>query len=152
MSERQNAISRGVKGDEKLEVIACKAIKDIPIGEQLTINYGHCSNHHLLQKYGFTVPENPHAKVPFYPEINTEKQIVSQEFELKHKLYQKLDIPMFNSTYYFYQKKFDINMLVAYRIAMLTSEMVDTLTFDHIWNTEDFKAPLSKTHEELVLN
>jgi len=110
------------------------------------------TNSHLLQKYGFTVRENPNAKVTFIPQMAIDQMFLNQEKELKDKLYERKEIPRMDDIFYFYEKKFDANILASLRIAFLTTDMVNSMTFDHIWNHETFKSPLSSTQEEIVLN
>ena len=50
--------------------VELKAIRDIKKNEQLTVSYGSLPNSHLIQKYGFTLEDNPEKKIimnlPFY--------------------------------------------------------------------------------------
>ena len=78
--------------------------------------------------------------------------LLDQEIELKHKLYEHKGIQDYRGAWYVYENKFDINLLKTLRIALLTTEMVEQLTFDHLWNHETFDEPLSRTHEHVVLN
>lgn len=125
---------------------------DIPIGEQLFINYGEMGNLHLLQKFGFTLPDNPYSRVPFYYNAKKYAEMMGEEIELKFRLYQHTGISHFMHGFMFYKNKFDINIMKSLRIAFLTSDMVRELTLDHLWNHETFENPISSTQEEVILN
>jgi len=84
--------------------------------------------------------------------MKLEAELINQESELKKKLYEKTGIPSFENVFYFYEKKFDVNLLYSMRIALLTSDIVNKMTFEHLWEFETFKDPISLTQEELILN
>jgi hypothetical protein len=115
------------------------------------ISYGKLSNYHLLQKYGFTEINNPYANVPLYASWNSEASLITQESQLKMKLYEKTGIPHFMNTFNLYDNKFDPNILASLRIAFLTTDMVDSMTFEYLMEKEDFKKPLLITQEEIIL-
>ena len=105
-----------------------------------------------MQKYGFTIKDNPHSKISFEPYDLWDMSLVNQESKFKRKLFEKTGIADIQGLYHFYEKKFDANILACLRIAFLTSDMVDKFTFEHLWEKETFREPLSSTQEELVLN
>jgi len=63
-SQEPNCVFNGFH--HKLEdesYVVLQTLREIRKGEQLTINYGNLPNSHLIQKYGFTVRDNPRKKV-----------------------------------------------------------------------------------------
>ena len=107
-------------------------------------------NLHLLQKFGFTLPDNPYSRVPFYFNPKKYAGMMADEMELKIRLYQERGIPNFMYGFCFYKNKFDINIMKSLRVAFLTSDIVKELTFDHIWHHETFEEPISSTQEEII--
>ena len=138
--------------DQSLEMLVWKSVKDIPIGEQLFVSYGNLSNYHFLQKYGFTLDNfNSLQKFPLYFKFLDYKSIVDDQMELKFKLGQHKKIEDYRGLHYLYDNKFDMNLLKSLRIAFLTSDLINQLTFEHLWNHETFDKPLSIPQEETIL-
>jgi len=49
---------------ESESFVVVKAIKDIPKGEELTLNYGNMNNLDYLMRYGFVNQVNPYNDLP----------------------------------------------------------------------------------------
>ncbi len=71
------------KQGKKHEYLRLRAIKEIPIGEQLLISYGDWANLHLTMKYGFTLPNNPNNVVMINGKFFNSRNIVFEENPFK---------------------------------------------------------------------
>jgi hypothetical protein len=95
---------------EDQSYIVLKAIREIEREEQLTVSYGDLSNLHMIQKYGFTLKENPNnvvnLSIPYYHAANS----VNEERKVKEDLLHKLGLPGYNNQNFnlqLYANRFD---------------------------------------------
>jgi hypothetical protein len=95
--------------------------------------------------------DNQYNSVPFYATFPEENMLISQEKELKFNLYKKTGIQNYLMAFRLFDNKIDPNFLASFRIAFLSTDMINKMTFDHVYNHETFKNPLSKTQEEIIL-
>lgn len=74
--------------------IVIEAIKDIEPGEQMLMSYGNLPNSHLIQKYGFTLPDNPIKQSIVRLPWRDYNPLLFEEHSLKSEISKKLKIPL----------------------------------------------------------
>jgi len=74
--------------------ISLSAAREIETGEQLFLSYGNLSNMHFIQKYGFTVKENPNNSISSSANFFDYQNVVSEERKLKEDISANLGLPM----------------------------------------------------------
>lgn len=65
--------------------VVLQSIRDIEPGEQLRISYGSLPNSHFVQKYGFTLPDNPEKKVIMHMPYREYESLAYEEMNLKQE-------------------------------------------------------------------
>ena len=63
-----------------------QAIRDISENEQLFVNYGNIGNTHLIQKYGFTLEDNPYNSISHTFPMGDFSRYIYEELTLKKTL------------------------------------------------------------------
>ena len=63
--------------------VMLQALRDIEKDEQLFVSYGNLGNTHLIQKYGFTVENNPNNSLSCTFPFHEYESILFEELELK---------------------------------------------------------------------
>jgi SET domain-containing protein len=72
--------------------VILQALKDIEAGEQLVINYGNLPNTHLVQKYGFTLKDNPEKKLLTSIPFRELEEFTYEEHKLKSEVANSLGL------------------------------------------------------------
>ena len=104
--------------------IELQAIRDIAKDEQLCISYGDLPNSHLIQKYGFTLADNPQKKLVLNAPFYEYESVSYEEKDLKTKLAKELGIQFVQSGLQnatFYNDKLPLDVLRQLRLSFVTS-------------------------------
>jgi hypothetical protein len=90
--------------------VMLRALRDIEPEEQLLMSYGPLANCHLLQKYGFTVKDNPNNRQMISSHLKDYQHYTYEEADLKKEIIEKLGVmvsPPGIFTFDLYLDKFD---------------------------------------------
>jgi len=87
------------------------------------MSYGDLSNSHFLQKYGFTLQDNPNNKTVVRTHMREYEKYLFDETALKQEISQKLNIQISSHlSYELYMNRFDQSILQRLRLIFLTSK------------------------------
>eukprot|EP00347_Sterkiella_histriomuscorum_P016609 403352531 len=133
--------------------IIIQAIQDIQENEQLYQSYGNLSNTHLIQKYGFTLEQNPNNMIQHSFPFGSFERYTYEEQQLKRKLSQQFKIPINEQRFMgsFYSNRFNQDMFKTLRLGFLASQNIidrrGTETF--INDVGDMSKPFDPSNEQL---
>lgn len=74
--------------------VVIEALQDIEPGSQLLMSYGNLANTHLIQKYGFTLPDNPIKQSMVRLPWRDYNALLFDEQTLKKEISTNLRIPL----------------------------------------------------------
>ena len=103
-----------------------KSLRDIGENEQITISYGDLPNTHLIQKYGFVLPENSNKKVSAHLPYREWQALLYEEEKLKVEISKKQRIPLTAGgvNCEFMNDRFSKETLRKLRLGFMTSKML----------------------------
>lgn len=136
---------------KKTPTVELEALRKIDIGEQLLINYGNYSNISLLQKFGFTVPNNPYNSLQMTPKYHEEQYFISEEAQFKKQLLEHHQIEASLFTPQLQLDKFDPNIIKSLRVMMLRGDMILSIGKEKLLQT-DFSKPVNDLLEYAIKN
>ena len=124
--------------------VLLQAVKEISPGEQLCMSYGHVPNSHLVQKYGFSIHDNPLkqsiVRIPFHDHMG----LLYEEAQIKKEIAIQCQIPINPEqlTSVLYNDRMDGSMLRQLRLSFLTSQSIINLGGGEAMRQKDFKQPI----------
>lgn len=134
--------------------VILQSIKPIAKGDQITISYGSdLANTHLIQKYGFVMPENPVKKLITNLPFHDYETIAYEETPLKMEVSQKYGIPYSQNGIHnavFYSQKFPQEVLRQIRLSFLTSRQLIENGGANYVNERDFSSEVDPENERMA--
>lgn len=106
----------------------------------------------LLQKYGFTVPNNPFNSLNMTPKYHEEQYFIAEEADFKKKLLKHHNIEPSLFTPQLQLDKFDPNIFKSLRVMMLRGDMILSMGKEKLFNDIDFSKPFDNVLEYAVKN
>ena len=123
------------------------------------MSYGRLSNSHLIQKYGFTMADNPYNQLSVTAPYHDYQAIVSEEAKLKQQVRSRLSFPNTSSRMLFslFKGRFNADTIRQTRLNLLTSKSImeflpdqgDLTSTQHFLERETFKEPLDPENEQM---
>ncbi|CDW87175.1 set domain protein [Stylonychia lemnae] len=132
--------------------VLLQAIKDIQKDEQLCISYGSLGNSHLIQKYGFTLENNPQNSLTIQLPFHEHQGLIFEEIDLKRRLSAQHRVPFSEHKYIstLYPARFNQDQLKQLRLSFFTSRNIIDLggTDRFIQTAANFSQGFSEDNED----
>lgn len=133
--------------------VLIQALRDIKKGEQLLMSYGALSNSHLLQKYGFTLPDNANNALSFNAQFYEYSALLGEETKLKQVARARLGFPQLTTRFplTLYKGRFSQEMVRQLRLSFLTSKnIMEGEGSQYFSEAETYKDPFDPSNEQIT--
>jgi len=109
---------------ESESFVIVRAVKDIQLNEELTVNYGNLPNHDFLMKFGFLNQNNIYNEMCINLDFSECLEYTSQLFSLKQKVFKSISGFQLEKMVIF-ENKMNVDLLSYLRVYFLSYEDVD---------------------------